>query len=266
MWKPKMLLAKAYIGNNDLDAAKQLLSRMASGQRGLGEVHFLLGDIFAIRHLYTHAADEYEAGLLHSDALVDRFPELKALCGKQMEACDKVEMFQQVLAKIRENSDLLDENRLTSGLSMFPRLPAGQLDPAMQIVPDPDNPDGFIAFIKKDGSRIQLTPAQAYLAKNMQQPYSEVVLIAKCNARFQEHLTVQDLNILVSRLKAAGMIPGTSATPDQPAQAAPAPQPGTSLPQESEDTHHRFPNHWSLGCPQSFLDRVLPAVACVTFS
>jgi hypothetical protein len=67
-----------------------------------------LGDIFAARGLYAHAVSEYEAGVLHSDTLADRFPELKALAGREMEPDQKTAAFQQLLADIREQTRTSD--------------------------------------------------------------------------------------------------------------------------------------------------------------
>lgn len=158
---------------------------------------------------------------------------------------------------------------------MQPQSSAGQLDPAVRIAPDPDDPGFYIARLEPGGTSIRLTSAQAYLAENMRQSYSDVVLIAKCNARFPEHFTRQDLSILVSRLETAGMIVGTGrddaspnagATPESSSEGATDQTNGTasnSVP--GENTSRRFPNHWSLCRPGPFLDMLLPAVAWMRF-
>jgi putative peptide zinc metalloprotease protein len=151
---------------------------------------------------------------------------------------------------------------------MQPQPSAGQLDPAVRIAPDPDDPGVYIARMEPGGASIRLSPAQAYLAENMRAPYSEVVLIAKCNARFPEHLTLRDLSTLVSRLEEAGMMAGPArddalshagATPEPPSAAS------VSRSGPEQETPRRFPNHWSLCRPEPFLDLLLPAVAWMRF-
>lgn len=102
MWNAKLLLARAYVLNGDLEEAQEMLGKMAAGRRGLGAIHFLLGDVFDARGLFSHAVAEYEAAVLHSEKLAETFPQLKELIGKQMPEKEKVEEFKRVLKIIRE--------------------------------------------------------------------------------------------------------------------------------------------------------------------
>jgi putative peptide zinc metalloprotease protein len=176
------------------------------------------------------------------------------------------------------------------------RNAANLLDPAVQITPDPDDPDGFVAGKGPGGPEIRLTPAEAYLAEQMRRPYSEVVLVAKCNARFAEHLTVRDLHTLTAHLAEAGMMAGPPADPARSgtgqdrsdaasagASAAasagtgsrtnagtvsgsgPGPESGTGPGPGSGEDPRRFRNHWSLCRPRPVLDFLLPAVAWMRF-
>lgn len=272
-----MLLARAYFGMNDLDASKRLLSRMANGRRGLGAVHFLLGDIFAARQMFSLAVAEYEAGVLHSDALADRFPELKKVSGRHRAPSRKQPRSSRYWRKSKNMSAALicrmkpSDSQDSHAAATFCRT----IDPAVRIAPDPDDPGVCIARLEPGGALIRLSPAQAYLAENMREPYSDVVLIAKCNARFPEHLTLRDLSTLVSRLEAAGMMAGPArddalshpgATSESPSAAASDPLSETASSSGPEqETPRRFPNHWSLCRPKPFLDLMLPAVAWMRF-
>ncbi len=133
------------------------------------------------------------------------------------------------------------------------------LDEEVRIEPDPDSPEMFCAWRTNRRKRIRLTPAKAYLAENMRRPYSDVVLIAKCNARFSDKHTLGDLQELIEDLDEAEMMTGRTreSGTSHKTNLVPASEP--------PGTPRRFRNHWSLMKPQRFLDFLLPAVGWMRY-
>ena len=105
-WNAKMLLARAFFLNNDLEDVRRLLTKMTKGHRRLDLVHFMLGDVFAAQGLIQQSLEEYEAGVLHADDLIKKFPELKELAVNEMVPDKKVSEFRRLLMEIRNQGEL----------------------------------------------------------------------------------------------------------------------------------------------------------------
>ena len=105
-WNAKMLLARAYFMNNDLEDVRRLLTKMTNGHRRLDLVHFMLGDVFAAQGLIQQSLEEYEAGVLHADDLIKKFPKLRELAVNEMVPDKKVSEFRQLLMEIRNQGEL----------------------------------------------------------------------------------------------------------------------------------------------------------------
>jgi len=147
----------------------------------------------------------------------------------------------------------------------------------VRIFDDASAPGFFQAHKPGSPKTVALTAAQAFLAEGLRHPYSEVVLLAKCNARFSGKIAIDDLRNLIEVLDDAGLMVGGAAeanssypsgAPDNSSAAAPpVASEDDSLgdpPQvELEDDSGRatYRNHWSLCKPQPFLDRALTVLA-----
>lgn len=69
-------LAKTYIKTGDYDKARKILHKLSNGAKSLGTVHFMLAEIYFLQKKYRPAVEEYEAGLLHADKMIEKHPEL----------------------------------------------------------------------------------------------------------------------------------------------------------------------------------------------
>ncbi len=148
-------------------------------------------------------------------------------------------------------------------------IPRRLLAADVVIVADSAATGGFLARKPGQETSVQLTKAEVFLAEGMRQPYSEVVLLAQCNARFGGTLTTADLRRLLDKLDQAGFLaplsPSVSAR--EPVAGGAAAEPGAESrpversPAESperEDTDRTtYRNHWPWGNPQALLDRLL---------
>ena len=103
---------------------------------------------------------------------------------------------------------------------------------------------------------VELSGPQAFLAENMRQPYSEIVLINKCNARFTEKIEVNDLKKLISVLDSADFIHGDTKE-GYPAE--------TRRENNSADEHASHKNQWPLFNPQNLLDTLLRTISFLRF-
>lgn len=145
----------------------------------------------------------------------------------------------------------------------------------VRIVADTANPGSFLAY--KPGvanPAVVLSAVQAFLADGLRQPYSNVVLLAKSNARFPEKLSLDDLQKLIATLANAGLmtdggqkVGGQSSTdPDNPLISAAGAEDDSSVDSSSpagadeESERASYHNHWSLCKPQVFLDRTLQLI------
>ena len=102
MWNAKMQLARAYFSHGDLEEAKALLNKMAAGRRGLGPVHFLMGEVLEAQGHLSLAVVEYEAGVLHSERLTEESPQLKEFVDKEMPLHEKISEFKKIVKQAQK--------------------------------------------------------------------------------------------------------------------------------------------------------------------
>lgn len=126
----------------------------------------------------------------------------------------------------------------------------------VKIVSNDTSPWAFYACRPGSTKIVELSGPQAFLAEKMRQPYSEIVLINKCNARFTEKIDVNDLKKLISVLDSADFI-HSNTREGNPAE--------TKKKNNSADEQSSHKNQWVLFNPQNLLDTLLRTVSFLRF-
>ena len=125
----------------------------------------------------------------------------------------------------------------------------------VQIVSNDASPGTFYACRPGSEKIVELSGPQAFLAENIRQPYSEIVLINKCNARFTDKIEVKDLKKLISVLGSADFIHSNTREG----------YPKAEKENNSADEHTFHQNQWVLFNPQNILDTLLRMVSFLRF-
>lgn len=98
----KLKLAEAHFGAGNTEQAANLLNDMASGGKGLAQVHLLLGRVFVAEGQHHHALQEFAAGFLHAPKLLERFPRLAEIQDASIPDAEKAGALAQALAELPE--------------------------------------------------------------------------------------------------------------------------------------------------------------------
>jgi tetratricopeptide (TPR) repeat protein len=94
-------LAKAYSLVEKYDDAKKILQKLTLGDKRLGLIHFRMADILVKQGKFNQAVLEFEAGLLHSEKLIEQYPKLLDISQSSQEPEDKVSAFQEILYQVK---------------------------------------------------------------------------------------------------------------------------------------------------------------------
>ncbi|WP_291321673.1 efflux RND transporter periplasmic adaptor subunit [Desulfonatronospira sp.] len=129
----------------------------------------------------------------------------------------------------------------------------------VRIAADESSPGHFTA--EKPGSKkaLRITAAEAFLMEGMRRPYSEIVLLSRCNSRFSENIKPGDLKRLIQDLDEAGMISDENPHDSHQAETLPGTSGTSRTDTHDPDDRTTFRNHWSLFNPQTLLDYTLKA-------
>lgn len=152
-----------------------------------------------------------------------------------------------------------------------PRSGIPCVDSRVEIVQDPESAGLYLARHPVTSARILLTAVEAFAVESMRHPYNEIVLLAKCNARFSPGLSADELQELIHRLVDAALMTETAPrkhissnrkdTDSQEDMSDATPSPSLAESERRDDSQEEdaisFRNHWSFFNPQSFLDSVL---------
>lgn len=99
----RMGLARLHLERKEYEDARKLLCALSHGQRALGAVHFMLGQVYAAQGNHAQAALEFEAGSMHTSAGVKaRIPEIEDLMASDLGVEEKVKKYLDLVGKIRE--------------------------------------------------------------------------------------------------------------------------------------------------------------------
>lgn len=126
------------------------------------------------------------------------------------------------------------------------------------ILADDSSPGFFVAQRPGLQNTIRLTAAEVFLIEGMRKPYSDVVLMAKCKARFSEGVTGKDFQKLLGELDAAGMLVEENSEDPQEVSAAPDRDVAEDQSEVIDGIDSTsFRNHLSLFKPQKLFDIIL---------
>ena len=103
MLRAKIQLSRAYLANGDYDAARSILTTLADGKKKLGVVHFLLAEVFAAQGHYRQSVEEFQAGILNSEKLVEKYPLISGINRMVCSDEGKVEAYRAALAQTSED-------------------------------------------------------------------------------------------------------------------------------------------------------------------